>query len=104
MRVSICAACSGFSITSDSVISSLSVAQQLARRNIDAGEDRLARAAGGLPDRELARGAFEHEQAEVDDQADFLGGGDELGRRQPAELGVIPARQRLEAGNGGILQ
>ena len=54
--------------------------------------------------RELARGALEHEQAEIDDQADFLGGGDEFGRRQAAELGMIPARQRLEAGNGAILQ
>ena len=80
------------------------VAQQLPRRHVDAGEDRLARAAGGLPDCELARGAFEHEQAEVGDQADFLGGGDELGRRQAAKLGMIPARQRLETGNGAILQ
>ena len=61
-------------------------------------------AAGGLPDRELARGALEHEQAEIDDQADFLGDGDEFRRRQAAELGMIPARQRLEAGDGAILQ
>ena len=59
---------------------------------------------GGLPGRELARGALEHEQAEIDDQADFLGDRDEFGRRQPAELRMIPARQRLEAGDGAILQ
>ncbi len=119
MRVRITAACSGFSITSDSVISSFSVprasdrarqhaaqvldqvvAQQLPRRHVDAGEDRLAPARLGLPGRELTRGALEHEQAEIDDQPDLLGDGDEFGRRQAAELGMVPARQRLEAGDG----
>ena len=123
MRVSICAACSGFSITSDSVSSSLSVPrasrrardhgaqvvdqvlpQQLARRDVDAGEDRLALAHGALPGRELLGGALQHEHAEIDDQADLLGDGDEFRRRGAAHLGMVPARQRLEAGDRAVLQ
>ena len=47
--------------------------QQLPRRHVDADEDRIALAHGALPDAELARGALEHEHAEIDDQADLLG-------------------------------
>ncbi len=47
---------------------------------------------------------IEHKQTEIDDQADFLGDGDEFSRRQAAELWVIPARQRFESGDGAILQ
>ena len=123
MRCSICAAYSGFSITSDSVSSSLSVpratagarqhraqildqvvAQQLARRDVDAGEQRLARPQRALPGAELARGALEHEQAELDDQAGFLGERDELVRRHAAQLRMIPAHQRLEAGDRAVLE
>ena len=123
MRVSSCAACSGFSITSDSVSSSLSVprarprarqhgaqvvdqvvAQQLPRRHVDAGEHRLAQPHAALPGAELARGALQHEQAEIDDQADLLGDADELRRRHPAHLRMVPARQRLEARDRAVLQ
>ena len=77
-RCSICAAYSGFSITRLSVISSLSepgqdagagqhrlhvvqqvVAQQLAARHVDAGEDRRLDLERALPGRELAAGALE---------------------------------------------
>ena len=80
------------------------VAQQLPRRHVHAGEDRLARTGCRLPLRELLRGVVEHEQAEIDDQPDFLGDRDEFRRRQAAQLGVIPACQRLEAGDGAIFQ
>ena len=92
MRVSICAAYSGFSITSNSVDLELEraarerrarqhraqvldqvVAQQLARGDVDAGEQRIARPQRALPGGELARRAVEHEQAELDDQAGLLG-------------------------------
>ena len=78
--------------------------QQLPRRHVDAGEDRIALAHRALPDAELARGALQHEHAEIDDQADLLGDGDEFGRRHAAHLGMIPARQRLEAGDRAVLQ
>ena len=57
-----------------------------------------------LPGRELPRGAVEHEQAELDDEPGLLGDGDELDRRHPAELRMIPARQRFEAGDGAIFE
>ena len=80
------------------------VAQQLARRHVDAGEHRLAQRGRCAASRELARGALQHEQAEIDDQPDLLGDADELRRRHPAHLRMIPARQRLEAGDRAILQ
>ena len=80
------------------------VAQQLARGDVDAGEQRIALAQRALPGAELPRGAFEHEQAELDDQPGLLGDGDELGRRHPPQLRMIPARQRLEAGDGAIVE
>ncbi len=100
MRVSICAACSGFSITSDSVISSLKLPRASCERDSTLRkswirswrsnwrDDTLTlakigspRAAILLPDCELARGVLEHEQAEIDDQADLLGDGNEFRRR-----------------------
>src|SRR5215510_5437852 len=41
-------------------------AQKLARRYVDAGEDRLAAAHRALPDRELFCGVLQGEQAEID--------------------------------------
>ena len=78
--------------------------QQLARRHVDAGEDRIALRAPCAASAELARGALQHEQAEIDDQADLLGDGDELRRRHAAHLGMVPARQRLEAGDRAVLE
>ena len=57
-----------------------------------------------LPEAQLARRAFQNEHAEIDDQTDLFGDVDEFGRRQPPELRMIPARQRLEAGDGAVLQ
>ena len=78
--------------------------QQLTGRDIDARKNRLARAHRALPDRELLGGLVHHEQAEIDDQADFFGDRDEFHRRHPPELGMIPARQRLEAGDRAVFQ
>src|SRR5262249_15631854 len=77
-------------------------AQQLARRHVDAGEQRLAAAYRALPFGKLPGGALQGEQAEVDDQADLFRDGDEFRRRQAAELGMVPAQQRFEAGAGSI--
>src|SRR5215831_18887134 len=81
MRWSICAVCSGFSITSASVSSSLSV-----------------------PRAQLAGGALQYEHAEIDNEADLLGHGDELGRRGAAHFGMIPARHRLKARDRAVLE
>src|SRR5262244_1489216 len=117
MRASICAASSGFSITRDSVSSSLSVprarparASTVRRswirswRSSWRDETLTLANSGARPDAELAGGAVEHEHAEVDDQPDLLGDRDELGRRHAPHLGVVPARQRLEARDGAVLE
>ena len=80
------------------------VAQQLPRRDVDAGEQRIAQPQGALPGAELLRGALQHEQAELDDQPGLLGDGDELGGRHAAELWMVPARQRLEAGDRAVFE
>ena len=80
------------------------MAQQLPRGDIDAGESGSRVAQRALPGAELARRAVEHEQAELDDQPGFLGDVDEFGGRHPAEFRMVPARQRLEAGDGAILE
>src|SRR5262245_8179883 len=58
------------------------MAQQLPRRHVDAGEDRIARAHAALPGGELARGALQYEQAKIDDQPRFLSDVDELRGRK----------------------
>src|SRR6185503_2728251 len=80
------------------------VAQELTRRYVDAAEQWLPHPHAALPGAELARGAFEHEQAKIDDEADFLGDGNEFRRRHAAELGMIPPRERLEAGHRAIFE
>ena len=51
-----------------------------------------------------AQACLQHPFADRHDQADFLGERDELvGRDQPA-LGMVPAQQRLEAGDLAGLQ
>ena len=64
----------------------------------------LARTQRTLPGAELARGALENEQAEFDNQSGLLGDIDEFVRRHPAQLRMVPARQRLEAGDRAILE
>ena len=80
------------------------MAQQLARRDVDADEQRIALAQGALPGAELPGGALEHEQAKLDDQPGLFGDGDEFGGRHPAQFRMVPARQRLEAGDGAVVE
>src|SRR5215204_5367541 len=79
-------------------------AQELARRYVDAGENRLAAPHGALPGGELLGGALQREQAEVDDEAGFFRNSDEFRRRQSAELGMVPTQQGLEPGAGAVLE
>ena len=71
---------------------------ELARREVDrhaqVGVD------GFHPLLGLAAGLQQHPFADRHDQAGFLGDGDELGRRDQAEFGMVPAQQRLEAADG----
>ena len=48
--------------------------------------------------------ALHGEQAELDDQAAAFGDRDEVGRRDHAAARMIPAQQRLEAGDAAVLQ
>ena len=48
------------------------------------------------PARRIGTGAVQHPAANRDDQASLLGDGDELGRRNAAAFGVVPAQERLE--------
>ena len=49
------------------------------------------------PGRRLAAGGAQHPFADPPEHAGLLGDRDELGRRDLAELGIVPAQQRLEA-------
>ena len=121
MRASTFAAYSGFCITSDSVTSSFSVSGATPVRASTAFtslmrswrrswrletliETKGSRVAGQrrLPGGELARRVLQHVEAELHDQPALLGGGDEVGRRDAAVQRMLPARQRLEAGDGVV--
>ncbi len=80
------------------------VAQQLPRRDVHAGENRLVRTGRGLPLSKLFGGVVEDKKAQVHNQSDFLGDRYKFLWRQPAELRVIPACQCFEPCNGSILQ
>ena len=68
------------------------------------GEDRRIDVERPLPGGEFARRALQREQAEIDDEAGLLGDRHELARLEPAETRMVPAQQRLEAGDGAILE
>ena len=80
------------------------MAEELPARDVDAGEERRGPAERLLPVAELPGGAVEDEEAERDDQAGALGHRDEIGRRDAAELRVVPADQRLEAGDRLVVE
>ena len=61
--------------------------QQLTRRHVDAGEQRIARCRTALPSAELPRGAVQDRKAEFDDEPCLLGDGDKFGRRHRPQLG-----------------
>jgi hypothetical protein len=77
------------------------VAQQLPAGDVDAGEDRRVDLERRLPGLQLARRLVHDIDAEIDDQPGLLGDGEEILRHQPAFARMVPAHQRLEAGDGG---
>ena len=80
------------------------VAQHLARRYIDGDENRRIDVERLLPGREFARRALQGEQAEIDDEAGLLGERNKFARLDAAKARMLPAQQRLEAGDGAILE
>ena len=81
------------------------VAQQLAARHVDRRRRAAARSSSAdCQDGELARRVLQHVEAELHDQPALLGGGDELRRRDAAVQRMLPARQRLEAGDRVVLE
>ena len=62
----------------------------------------MGRLRPGGPGRQLGAGGFQHPVAQGQDQAGFLGQGNELGGRHQAALGMLPAQQRLGAGQAAI--
>src|SRR6202043_4088664 len=97
MRVSICAACSGFSITSDSVSSSFSVPRATDERDSTVRMSWIKSCRNNCREETLTL-------AKIDDQADLFGDADELRRRHPAEFRMVPARQGLEACDRTVFQ
>ena len=61
-----------------------------------------APAAGDLETPGVTAALAQHPAADRDDQAGLLGDRDELGGRDQAPLGVAPAQQRLDAGDGPV--
>ncbi len=80
------------------------VAEQLARRDIDAGENRRIDIERALPGGKFARGALQRENPEIDDGAGLLGERNEFGRAEPPKARMIPAQQCLEARDGAVLE
>src|ERR1700732_4349363 len=80
------------------------VAEQLARGDIDAGENRRIDVERVLPGGKFARGAFQRENAEIDNRAGLLGGRNEVGGAEPPETRMIPSKQRFEARNRAVLE
>ena len=80
------------------------MAEQLARRNVDAGEDRRRDLERLLPGGELARRRLDGEDADLDQRVVGVGERIEIGRPQQAQARMAPARQRLEAGDGAVLE
>ena len=78
-------------------------ADQLAARQVD--RDRQRHVADLLLPGDQVFGRLLHgEQAELHDQPAAFGDRDEVGRRDRAAARVLPAQQRLEAGDGAVLE
>ena len=80
------------------------VAQHLARRRRDGGEDGRIDLERLLPRRELPGGRLQSVGADVDDRAGRLGGGEEFILAEDSKPWMAPTDQRLESGDGSILQ
>src|SRR6266508_3653776 len=72
---------------------------ELDRGQVDADAQLLAAGDGGLPVAGLLAGAVQHPGADRDQQAGLLGKGDEAARGQQPPGWVLPAHQRLQAGD-----
>src|SRR5580692_4356133 len=77
---------------------------QLPPRDIDADEQRRIEREEILPIGEIVACAFERETAERNDKPACLRMRDEIGRRDDALHGMMPAQQRLEARNRTVTQ
>src|SRR6202011_5020968 len=80
------------------------VAEQLPRGDIDAGENRRIDIERVLPGGKFARGAFQHENAEIDNRTGLLSERNEVGGAEPPETRMIPSKQRFEARDRAVLE
>src|SRR6185437_5806621 len=77
---------------------------ELAARDVDAGEQRRFERKETLPACQIARGAFQRETAEIDDQPARFGMRNEIGRRDQSFYRMMPAQQRFEPGERAVFQ
>ena len=80
------------------------VAEQLARRDIDAGENRRIDVERALPGGKLGRGALQRENPKLDYGPGRLGERNEFGGAKPPKARMIPAQQRFEASNRAVIE
>ena len=80
------------------------VAEQLAGRDIDAGENRRIDVERALPGGKLGCGALQRENAKIDNCSGLLGEGNEFGGAEAPKARMIPSKQRFEAGNRAVLE
>ena len=73
---------------------------ELPGRDVD--RELQPRVAHAVPAPDLGAGGAQHPGADRHDQAGLLGQRDELGRRHQAEVGMVPAQQRLDAEHGAV--
>ena len=71
--------------------------QQLARGQVDAGENRRGDVDGALPGGKFARGALQRKQSEVENQPGFFSDRNEIAGAQPSKARMVPTQQRLKA-------
>ena len=80
------------------------VAEQLARGDIDACENRRFDVERALPGGELVRRALQREKAEIDDYSGFFGKRNEFAGAEPPMPRMIPSEQGLEARDRAVLE
>src|SRR4051812_655256 len=72
--------------------------RELARRQVDADLGSVITPEFPLPSERLAAGLAQHPKAERNDEASVFGDGYEIARREKTFLRMLPAYERLEAG------
>src|SRR5580704_2231864 len=80
------------------------VAEQLARGDIDAGENRRIDVERVLPGGKFVRGALQRENPEIDNRAGLLGERNEFGGAEPSQTRMLPSEQRFEARDRAVLE